>query len=241
MIKIVYLLWAPPEMTAEQRRLELVDGAAAKLLEMSGVAGLSMHVDDDHARVKAPVPPPRRSAPVRAAVSVWLQEVEQRWPIEDELRGRGFELAGYEVEGSIYTEYGDNPHAERRSWGPGERSPGIVTLNLLKRPERLEPEEWRRRWFNRMSPVSEEIQPRTRYVRNVVTAAIHQGTPAWDGVVMEGWPTPAHLTKKKLFYGADNTWQLMRNMGRIMGAVTSFLQVWKIQVYTVSEYLWHQP
>lgn len=241
MIKLVYLLWTPEGMTPEERRLRLVEGAAPLLLDSPGVRGLSMHIDDDRARVKAPVPPPRRSEPVRGAVSVWLDDMEQRWPIEDELRSRGFELAGYEVEGSVYTEYGGSPHAAPRSWGPGERSPGIVTLNLLRRPKRLEPEEWKRRWFERMSPVSEAIQPRARYVRNVVTSLVTEGAPAWDGVVMEAWPTPEHLTRKRLFYGADNPWQLARNMGRIMGAVTSFLQVWKIQVYTVSEYLWHQP
>lgn len=238
--KIIYLLWAPPGMSRRERRIALVEGVAPIILR-ADPRGLSLLVADDRAQVPSPAPAMPLSDPPIGALSLWVDALDARWPAEDTLRARGFELAGYEVEASVYTEYGDNPYAECRNWAPGARSPGVVTLNLLQRPGRLSHDEWKRRWFERMSPVSAELQPRARYVRNVVTQTLTKGAPRWDGLVEEAWPTIAHLTDKRLFYGADSPWQLVRNMARIMGAVTSFIDLWRFQAVPVSEYLWHSP
>jgi hypothetical protein len=112
----------------------------------------------------------------------------------------------------------------------------VTAVTLLERPKRIPRDEWIRRWHGTMSPVSEEIQPRTRYVRNLVLEALTPGAPPFEGIVEECWPSPGYVTNPFLFYGARNVWQLARNMIRILRAVTSFLDLRRIRAVMMSEY-----
>ena len=97
-------------------------------------------------------------------------------------------------------------------------------------------DEWIRRWHGTMSPVSEEIQPRARYVRNLVIRSLTQGAPPYEGIVEEAWPSKKHITSPWLFYGADSAARLAVNMARILRAVTSFLDLMQIHTAMMSEY-----
>jgi len=88
-----------------------------------------------------------------------------------------------------------------------------------------------------MSPVSEEIQPRTRYVRNLVIESITPDALPFEGIVEEAWPSKKHISSKYLFYGATNMVQLVKNMCRILKAVKSFLDLRRIRTTVMSEYL----
>jgi hypothetical protein len=133
-------------------------------------------------------------------------------------------------------DYGGNCYSKLRDWPDGRRSPGVVAVTLMERPRRLDREEWIRRWHGIMSPVSEEIQPRARYVRNVVTRSLTEGAPPFEGIVEEAWPSKKHVSNLFLFYGADNIFQLMRNMIRILRTVKSFLDLRRIRTTVMSEY-----
>ena len=122
-----------------------------------------------------------------ADVSLWLDDVEQRIPCEEIFRVEGFRFAGYLVDEVVYTEYGGNRHSGPRDWPDGQRSPGIIAVTLMERPKRLSREEWIRRWHGKQSPVSEAMQPRTRYVRNVVIKAVTPDVPPYEGIVEEAW------------------------------------------------------
>ena len=61
------------------------------------------------------------------------------------------------------------------TWPDGERSPGVLTVALIHRPEGLDYREWITRWHGTQSPVSAELQPRTRYVRNEVVRPVTGG------------------------------------------------------------------
>jgi len=48
--------------------------------------------------------------------------------------------------------------------------------------------EWaERQWFAMQSPMSEMMQPRARYVRNVVTETVAGHAPQYAGIVIESW------------------------------------------------------
>ena len=72
---------------------------------------------------------------------------------------------------ALYRDYGGNRFAKPRDWPDGQRSPGVLMLTLLERPARLTREAWLAHWHGVQSPVSEELQPRMRYVRNEVVRA----------------------------------------------------------------------
>jgi hypothetical protein len=106
----------------------------------------------------------------------------------------------------------------------------------MERPRRLDRDTWMRRWHGRQSPMSEAMQPRCRYVRNVVLRPLTPGAPPFEGIVEEAWPSFRHVTNPFLFYGASNPFELIKNMAIMLYSVVSFLDLWRIRTVTMSEY-----
>jgi len=233
--KIVYLLWGPKARGSAQNRDILLETCAPALVE-GGAGKLVLLIADPAAECRSPAPKLYLGPAIDAVVNLWVETMDYRKGLEAILDREGFRLAGYLVDESVYRDYGDNRHAKPRSWPDGERSPGVVAVTLMERPPGLTREEWIRRWHGTMSPVSEEIQPRTRYVRNVVEMPLTPGALPFEGIVEEAWPSKKHVENYFLFYGARNIWELGRNMVRILRAVTSFLDLWKIRTTMMSEY-----
>jgi hypothetical protein len=98
-----------------------------------------------------------------------------------------------------------------------------------------------RHWFNRQGPMSEKMQPRARYVRNVVDEVLTPGAVPYEGIVEESWPSPAHMTNPFVFYGARNRFELVKNMAIMLQSVSAFLPIWKITSVTTSEYFVRSP
>lgn len=240
MIKWIYLLWPQPPMDPVQRRVVLVDRCAPQLLAL-GSRYLVMRIDDDHALVPSPSPTTKRTNPFAAEVSLWVEDESIRESIETVFRDAGFEIAGYRVTEHLYTEYGGNAHGSPRDWPDGVRSPGIVSVTPLERPARFPKDRWMRHWFNRQGPMSEAMQPRSRYVRNVVQDVLTPGAPAYEGIVEESWPSAEHVTDPMKFYGARNRRELLKNMVIMLQSVATFLPIWKITSVTTSEYFIRSP
>lgn len=114
-------------------------------------------------------------------------------------------------------------------------------MTLLERPARIPRDEWMRRWFGWQSPMSEWMQPRCRYVRNVVEAAVTPGAQAIDGIVEEAWPSREHVVNKLLFYGARNRWQMILHMAIMLRSVTRMLRLSRITTVMMSEYFVKTP
>ena len=236
MDKLIYILWGPQEQDRKQRQQVLLQEVAPKLLA-SGAMKLTLYIVDQDSKVKSPAPfhPGERMC---AEVALWLDSAEQRAPHEEALRSAGFRFAGYLVDETVYTEYGGNRHSGPRNWPDGTRSPGIIAITLMERPKRLSREEWIRRWHGRQSPVSEAMQPRARYIRNVVTSAVTPDAPPYEGIVEEAWPSARHITNPFLFYGAGkNPFRLVWNMIVMLRSVTNFLDLTRVRTTMTSEYI----
>ncbi|MGB8224916.1 MAG: hypothetical protein WCF10_20165 [Polyangiales bacterium] len=235
MIKLIYLLWPRQAMDPVERRIRLLESCAPKLLE-SGARYLTVNIDDDLATVPSPTPTTKLTDPFVAEVSVWVEDLGVRGALEAILLDADFDIAGYRVREHLYTDYGGNDHSPPRDWPDGTRSPGIVSVTPLERPRRVPKDRWMRHWFNRQGPMSEKMQPRSRYVRNVVEEVLTPGAVPYEGIVEESWPSPEHITNPFVFYGARNRFQLLKNMAVMMQSVAVFLPIWKITSVTTSEY-----
>lgn len=234
-MKRIYLLWPSEPMPVAAQTSLVLDTLAPPLLE-APVDRLVAYVRDEGSDVPSPSPFRGREPLPFAALDVWCDDETGFAVVDGILRDQPVSASAYAVEESVYRDYGDNPHAAPRDWPDQTRSPGLCTLNLLERPRRLDPETWRQRWFEIMSPVSEAIQPRTRYVRNVVTERLDAEAPPWDGIVVECWPDAKHLRNPFLFYGAgSNPVRLVVNAIRILRAVTSFTAVHRVRVVPMAE------
>ena len=238
MVKLVYLLWPRAKPSPSELREVLLQGCAPKLLALLP-EGLQMNIADD--RVTTPSPSPNPGKPFVAQVNLWLADAGRRQACEDVLREAGFDIAGYRVDDWLYTEYGENPHARRRDWPDGQRSPGIIAVTLLNRPPRIPRDEWLRRWFGWQSPMSEWMQPRARYSRNLVEEALTPSAPPLDGIVEEAWPSDEHVRNKLIFFGARNRLQLVRHMYIMLRSVTRILKIWRITTVMTSEYFLKTP
>ena len=235
MTKLIYLLWPRESMEPAERRVALLERCAPKLLE-TGARRLLMNVDDDLVTAPSPTPTTKWTDPFVAEVSVWVADVDTRGALEAILMDAGFDLAGYRVREHVYTEYGGNPHGGPRDWPDGERSPYVISVTPLERPKRISKAKWMKHWFNRQGPMSEKMQPRARYVRNIVDEVLTPGAVPYEGIVEESWPSAEHMTNPYVFYGARNRFELVKNMWIMGQSVAAFLPIWKITSVTMSEY-----
>ncbi len=241
MNKLIYLLWPLGPMDPSSRRRVLLQELAPKLLA-AGATGLQINIDDDQACVPSPAPRwPWLPKPFVAQVNVWSESPAQAETFQTLLSDAGFRFAGYRVDEWLYTDYGENPHAEPRDWPDGERSPGILAVTLIKRPARVPHAKWMQRWFGWQSPMSEAMQPRTRYVRNLIEERLTEDTPEYDGIVEEDWPSGEHVTNPYLFYGARNIWQLVVNISTMLKSVVLMLPFFHITTVMMSEYFIKSP
>lgn len=230
----LFLLWPKTNYSKKERKDILLKQCAFQLLKLD-THKLRMNIDDELSTVKSPAPKWYKGDALVATISIECHQPILN-KIKNLLENSGFIVGAYKVEQSIYKDYGGNQHYKKRDWPDGERSPTEQAVTLLTRPKKYSQAEWLNRWHGNMSPVSEVLQPRARYVRNVILSKT-EDSPAFDGMVEEAWPTPQHITNPYLFYCADgSTWKLIRNMFKLLRAVMHFHQLSKIRTVTMSEY-----
>jgi hypothetical protein len=246
--KVIFVLWGDDATGVDDTgsggdalRQRLLGETVPRLLE-AGVRGLSVNVHDgDAAAAPSPAPPPEAEQPHVAEVSVWLDTYERRSAVEAAIGELGLRAAAYLVVESLYDDYGTTPHGSPRGWEDGARSPGVLTVALIHRPEGLDYREWITRWHGTQSPVSGELQPRTRYVRNEVVRSLTDGAPEIDGIVEEGWPSTGHVADPMLFFNATTAEELEANVSRMIASVDACLDLARLRSSTMSEYLIKSP
>jgi hypothetical protein len=176
--------------------------------------------------------------PPDALVSLWLDAVDDRAPYEEVLAAAAGRLAGYSVVESLYRDYGDNQWSVPRSWPDGVRSPGVLTVALLEQHPDQTLEEWITRWHTRISPITEAIQPRMRYVRNAVFRPLTDDAPPFRGLVEEAWPSLEHVTDPMLFYCADGDPERMNaHVTQMIEEINAFVDLSALRSVTMSEWI----
>lgn len=229
-MKIVAVLkGGPTDRTA--RRVLLTEQLGPALLALDAMR-LGITVADEAADVPGPNPFGKADLPV-ALVNLYTKAPAD--PLIACL-AEHFQVHAYAVEETIPTTWGDNPHAAPRDWPDGVKAPGVVAVSLLERRPDLDLDTFVQRWHGRMSPVSARIQPRTRYVRNLVVQALTPGAPPWQAIVEESWPTPGHVTNPFLFYGSKNPVRMLWQMGEILAAVAAITRPWRVRTFMASEW-----
>ena len=237
--KLVYLLWGDGSPDHGDRLRDLLLAETAPGLIDAGAHAVTVNVHDTSAaEAPSPVPTPEGEDPHIAEVSVWVDSYDRRAPLERRLLDVGLTAAGYLVVESLYEDYGTTAHSGPRDWNDGERSPGVLTVSLIHRPEALDYATWIERWHGTQSPLSGELQPRCRYVRNEVVRPLTAGAPVVHGIVEEAWPSARHVADPMLFFNADgDAAVLSQHITAMLDSVNACLDLARIRNVTMSEYL----
>jgi hypothetical protein len=230
MEKLVYLVWERPSIDPAALRKQYLEDLAPRLLA-AGARGLQIDLDDDEAQLDSMVPVPGDELPVRACVSIWMDALDRREPFEAILREVGVRRAGYLVTESMFREYDD------RTWADGIRSPGVITLTIFDKPQNVDDETFYGHWYSHQSTMSEDMQPRVRYVRNAVVRGMTPGAPRLKAIVEESWPTVEHMTNLHTFFGASSNDELGENVRVMLDSTKLLYDPATMRNYVLSEYI----
>lgn len=239
MEKLSYLFWGEAPAGSDSYREMLVGQLAPELVEL-GAERVTITVDDSGSQCDSPVPTPDGEIPLIGTASFFVPSHDRRDAVEAAVARCGLDFDGYLVSGAIYTEYGDNEWSRPRATSSGERSDAVVTVSLIHRPAGADPADWVAHWHGVQSPVSAEIQPRSRYVRNEVIRALTVNAPEVHGIVVESWPSADHIVDPMLFFNAFGDRERMNlNIGRMIESVGAFIDMDRLRNVTMSEYIFY--
>jgi len=237
--KLVYVLWGEGSPEAGEHLRDQLLGEAVARVSAVGARGITVNVHDAAAaEAPAPVPTPEGEDPHVAEVSLWVDSYDRRGAIDEAVAASGLAWAGYLVIESLLEDYGTTAHGGPRDWVDGSRSPGVLTVSLIHRPEGLDYATWIARWHGTQSPLSGKLQPRCRYVRNEVVRALTPDAPEVHGIVEEAWPSARHVADPMLFFNAGGDKEVLSaNVTAMLDSVNACLDLSRLRNVTMSEYL----
>ena len=223
MEKLVYLIFQEADRPGQELRAGLIE-KAAPALRAAGASQIAVNVHDEDTAAGSPI---RRSdPPIRAMVSFWMENADDRAPCEAALAPYAQRLAGYLVVES-------RPLIHDRP--VGRRTPGMNQVTCINRKQGQENDEFIRIWHGDHKVVAVETQSTVGYVRNVVVRSLTDGAPPFDGIVEETFPIEA-LTDSRVFYGAASNEEFKANLARMIESCQRFLDFEPLETTHMSEY-----
>ncbi|MDX2167845.1 MAG: EthD domain-containing protein [Deltaproteobacteria bacterium] len=223
MEKLIYLVWKRDGDAIEAFRDRLVGDVAQGMLR-DGAAALTINVSDLRGQVgKSQYMGEGKT--ISACVSLWLDSLDARRPIEAALAGMSARLHGYLVTESMPLRCPD------RDWPDGTRSPGVTLWTAFPKPDRVTDAEFYDRWHNHHTPLSFEIHPLWEYTRNAVARAMTPDAPPYRAIVEERFRTLEDLTDPNRFFGAPE------NIQRVLADIATFIDLESVNNAPMSEWI----
>jgi hypothetical protein len=205
---------------------------AADLLE-TGAPGLAINVRDDAVR-KSLMTLTTLEPPVVGFVTLWTQQSygDQVRAALARLDRECDDIAAY-----LVTESVPLPPPETV---PGERTPGLANVALIRRPEDLDEATWRKRWHIDHTPVAIETQSTFGYIQNQVVHPLTPGAPAINAIVEELFPLEA-TSDLHAFFGAADDDDLRDRMERMVASTEAFGANRDVDTVPTSRYVFRTP
>lgn len=234
MEKIIYLLWKPEKTTDSAFRDTLLQGLATELMEAGAVRAFSFNIDDERVSAAADKRMTFMQPPVDATLSVWLDCVQQADTVTKLLETYCERSHGYLVTESVPLK---NTGLQSP---PGEATPGMNQIVFLQIPEHMTRETWLDVWQNSHTTTAIETQSTFQYIQNVVVRALDDNAPHFDALVEECFPEQA-MHDIAFFYDAvDDKEKLKDHATRMFESISRFIEVEKLTVLPMSEYVFRR-
>ena len=225
MEKLVYLITRETDVPGADLRGALIEKAVPALRE-AGASGISVNVDDEGVADGSGVKIRLSDPPIRAMVSFWMQNADDRSPCEAALDAEAASLAGYLVVES-------RPLVHEPP--VGERAKGANLVTCIKEKPDISYAEFIDRWNIEHKRVAIETQSTFAYARNAVVRRLTEEGADWDGIVEESFPIEA-LTDPLAWYACDSKEEHKRRLARMMDSVNAFLDLSALESTPMSEY-----
>ena len=205
---------------------------AADLLE-TGAPGLAVNVRDDAVR-ESLMTLTTLDPPVVGLVTLWMQQ-----SYGDQLRCAiaRLEQECDDVAAYLVTESVPLPPPIT---APGERTPGLANVALIRRPGDLDAATWRQRWHIDHTPVAIETQSTFGYTQNAVVHPLTPGAPVIDAIVEELFPIEA-TSDLHAFFGAADDDDLRDRMERMVASTAAFGANRDVDTVPTSRYVLKTP
>lgn len=225
MEKLVYLVRDAEDRAGSNLRDALIEQVGPEI-RAAGGSGIIVNVQDEDVAAGNPIR--KDGLPIRAVVCFWMQCADDRTPCEAALLCVCSEIDGYLVAESRPMVHEVNP---------GGRSPGMNQITCVSRTPGMSDADFFGIWHGPHKEVAKETQSTTGYVRNVVTRALTEGAPLFDGIVEETFPIEA-LTDPHVFYDAvGDEGKFKANLERMMTSCQRFLDFEPMECTHMSEYV----
>jgi EthD domain len=122
----------------------------------------------------------------------------------------------------------------------GVRTAGLANVALLRRPDTLTEETWRRRWQLDHTPVAIETQATFGYTQNDVVRPLTPHAPTLAAIVEELFPDEA-VSDISAFFGAADEADLSARIGRMVASTAAFGANENIDTVPTSRYVIRMP
>ena len=205
---------------------------AADLLE-AGAPGLAVNVRDDAVR-ESLMTLTTLDPPVVGFVTLWTQQSygDQVRSAITRLEEECDDVAAYLVTESV--------PLPPPITAPGERSPGLANVALLRRPGDLDAATWRQRWHIDHTPVAIQTQSTFGYTQNAVVHPLTPGAPVINAIVEELFPIEA-TSDLQAFFGAADEDDLRDRMERMVASTAAFGANRDVDTVPTSRYVLRTP
>ncbi|MGY4709349.1 EthD domain-containing protein [Mycolicibacterium sp. CBM1] len=219
--------------TADDAWAEQLRGPAARQLLDLGLPGVTVNVRDRDVRDSL-MTLTTLDPPVQALVSIWTQQYygDQVIMALDLLGHYAEEIAAY-----LVTESAPLPPPASL---PGERTPGLANMALLRRPAEMDEPTWLARWHGNHTPVAIATQATFAYVQNYVVRALTEDAPVISAIVEEHFPIEA-VGSLHAFFGAADDADLRDRMEQMVASTAAFGANVDIDAVPTSRYVYRSP
>ncbi|MCW1960443.1 MAG: hypothetical protein KIH64_018230 [Mycobacterium sp.] len=123
---------------------------------------------------------------------------------------------------------------------PGERSPGLANIALLRRPPHLDEPTWLQRWLGDHTSVAIATQSTFGYVQNHVVRPLTPDAPPVSAIVEELFPIEA-VGSLHAFFGAADDADLADRMGKMIASTSAFGANVNIDTAPTGRYVFRSP
>ncbi|MCV7226309.1 EthD domain-containing protein [Mycolicibacterium komossense] len=205
---------------------------AQELLDLD-LPGLTINVKDDAVR-ESLMTLTTLDPPVSGFVSLWTQQSygDQVTAAIALLEKECDDVFAYLVTESV-------PLAPPRT-EPGERTTGMANVALLRRPDTLTEETWRRRWQLDHTSVAIDTQATFGYIQNAVVRPLTPQAPTLAAIVEELFPAEA-VSDISAFFGAADDADLTTRIGKMVASTAAFGANENVDTVPTSRYVLRSP